>query len=238
MQGNPLERMVVESVEQQRSRLYGKYRGTVSDITDPEDMGRIKALVPEVLGDKETPWALPCMPYAGNGVGTYHIPPKGTGVWIEFEAGDPARPIWTGCRWGKNELPKNEESAATKPPIKVIRTESGMMVTMNDDKQELSVSDKDGNNILKIEANSGTVTIKGAIKAIVEAPLIELVENATHPVVFGDELVKYLNQVVQTYATHMHVGETCLGIPCTPIVPAQPMMPPMPTLLSKIVKAG
>src|SRR6185295_4210888 len=24
----------------------------------------------------------------------------GTGVWIEFEHGDPNHPIWVGCRWG------------------------------------------------------------------------------------------------------------------------------------------
>ena len=239
MQASALERLVVEVAEQQRTKFYGKYRGVVSDVDDPDSMGRIKASVPEVLGDVESPWALPCAPYAGDGMGTYNVPPVGAGVWIEFEAGDPARPLWTGCWWGKNQLPKNESGTGATPPIKIIRTESGMMVTMDDDNQVLSVSDENGNNILKIEANSGKITVKGATKAVVEAPQIELVENATHPVVFGDELMSYLSQLVTLYNTHMHPGELALGVfPVTPMIPAPPLQPPTPSLVSTKVKAG
>ena len=41
-----------------RSRYFGKYRGTVSDNTDPASRGRIKVRVPAVLGDLEV-WAMP-----------------------------------------------------------------------------------------------------------------------------------------------------------------------------------
>ena len=44
-------------------------------------------------------WALPAVPYAGDGVGFFMIPPIGASVWIEFEHGDPDYPIWTGCFW-------------------------------------------------------------------------------------------------------------------------------------------
>ena len=238
MQGSSLERLVVEVAEQQRSRFYGKYRGVVSNVDDPESIGRIRANVPEVLGEVDSPWALPCAPYAGDGMGSYTVPPIGAGVWIEFEAGDPARPIWTGCWWGSGQLPQNEEGTAATPSIKVIRTESGMMVTMDDDKQVLSVSDENGDNILKIEARSGKITVKGATKAIVEAPSIELVENATHPIVFGDELLNYLNQVVQIYQSHTHPGETVVGIPVTPAPPVPPLPIPLQTMLSRKVTSG
>jgi hypothetical protein len=33
-------------------------------------------------------------------MGVYMVPAIGAGVWVEFEHGDPNRPIWTGCRWG------------------------------------------------------------------------------------------------------------------------------------------
>jgi hypothetical protein len=46
--------------------------------------------------------------------------------------------------------------------------------------------------------------IKASAKAVVEAPRIELVENAAHPVVFGDNLLQYLNQLVELYQTHVH----------------------------------
>lgn len=77
-----------------RERLWGKFRGTVSDNSDPQMQGRIRARAPSVLGETETGWATPCAPYAGPQAGFFSIPPVGAGVWIEFEAGDVSRPIW------------------------------------------------------------------------------------------------------------------------------------------------
>jgi uncharacterized protein involved in type VI secretion and phage assembly len=238
MEGSAMERLVVELAEQTRTRFYGKYRGVVANVDDPENMGRIQANVPEILGDEISPWALPCAPYAGDGLGAYAVPPVGAGVWIEFEAGDPARPIWTGCWWGRDQVPQNEEGTDATPPIKVFRTESGILLSFDDDSQVISLSDEDGNNILTIEVTAGKITVKGATKAIVEAPQIELVENATHPVVFGDELMNYLSQIVSLYTSHTHPGETVAGIPVSPAPPVPPFQPPTPALISQKVKAG
>lgn len=81
-------------------KYYGKYRGTVFNNIDPEQRGRIQAIVPDVSGLIPTSWALPCMPIAGKQSGVYVAPQIGSGVWIEFEQGDPDYPIWTGCFWG------------------------------------------------------------------------------------------------------------------------------------------
>jgi uncharacterized protein involved in type VI secretion and phage assembly len=80
--------------------FYGKYRGIVTDNEDPNRLGRIRVHVQDVLGDLESGWALPALPYAGDGVGLYLIPPVDAFVWVEFEHGDPDYPIWTGCFWG------------------------------------------------------------------------------------------------------------------------------------------
>jgi hypothetical protein len=77
------------------------------------------------------------------------------------------------------------------------------------------------------------------LKVVVEAPQIELVENSTHPLVFGDNLLQYLNQIVQIYNTHLHPGELALGVfPVTPIIPMAPMPPATPELLSFKVTTG
>lgn len=111
--------------------FYGKYRGVVTDINDPLMTGRIKATVPDVLGDQESGWALPCAPFGGNQTGFFALPAVGAGVWIEFEHGDPDYPIWSGCWWG---------SAAEVPPLLIappykklmIVTEGGQTVTLDD----------------------------------------------------------------------------------------------------------
>ena len=79
---------------------YGKYRGTVVNNVDPMKLGRIQAMVPDVSGFSPTSWAMPCVPLAGIQNGFYTVPVIGSGVWIEFEQGNPDYPIWAGCFWG------------------------------------------------------------------------------------------------------------------------------------------
>lgn len=131
-----------------RGHFFGKYRGTVSDNADPTNRGRLKVKVPAVLGSVES-WAMPCVPYAGKSVGFYSLPEQGTGVWVEFEAGDPSFPIWTGCFWGDNELPDQGGAA-----IKIWKTEK-LTLRMDDNGDEL-----------KLETTSGSkVTLKSDIQS-------------------------------------------------------------------------
>ncbi len=230
--------MLVDLAEQARSRFYGKYRGIVSDDQDPSNLGRIRAQVPEVLQDVITPWALPCAPYAGPNQGLYAIPPVGAGVWIEFEAGDPSRPIWSGTWWSHGELPQNEAGADAAPSRKILRSDSGLMVALDDDAQKISISDEHANNVITVEVRNGRVRIQATAKVVIEAPQIELVENATHPLVFGDDLLRYLNHLVVRFNAHLHPGQTVMGIPVTPAPPVPPFPPATPSLLSGKVKTG
>lgn len=239
MEGTQMERLVVDLADQVRTRFYGKYRGVVSDVADPENLGRIKAKVPEVLGDLDSPWALPSIPYAGEDTGFYAVPPAGAGVWMEFEAGDVSRPIWSGCWWGKGNLPKNEKGADTKPALKIWKSEKGLLVALDDAGKTITLSDGAGNNLVTLKTQQGQIRIQAATKVVVEAPQIELVDGASHPLVFGDDLLQYLNQVVSIYQSHMHPGELAVGIlPVTPAPPVPPMPPPTPSMLSLKVKTG
>ncbi len=221
-----------------RSHFFGKYRGQVVDNTDPTQRGRIKVKVPAVLGDLEV-WAMPCTLYAGAGVGVYWMPEPGAGVWVEFEAGNPSFPIWAGQFWSDNELPQDQNGAQATPDVKIVRSKEGLMVMLNDDDQVIAVSDSSGSNLLKIEVAGGQITVQATTKVVVEAPQIELVMGATHPLVFGDDLLQYLNQLVQIFSTHMHPGELAVGVlPVTPAPPVPPFPPATPALLSMKVKTG
>jgi uncharacterized protein involved in type VI secretion and phage assembly len=80
--------------------LYGKYRGTVTNNVDPEQIGRIQVIVPDVAGFLPGSWAMPCLPVAGINMGLFAVPVIGSKVWVEFERGDIDYPIWTGGFWG------------------------------------------------------------------------------------------------------------------------------------------
>lgn len=107
--------------------FYGKHRGTVVSNLDPLQRGRVQVSVPSVLGDGQMSWAEPCVPYAGDGVGLFAVPPVGANVWVEFEAGDPDRPILAGCFWGAGQVP----AAPAVAEVKVWKTE-GVSVTLSD----------------------------------------------------------------------------------------------------------
>jgi hypothetical protein len=106
------------------TRFYGKYRGKVENNLDPQQLGRIQVSAPAVLGSGTLSWAMPCAPYAGNGVGFFAIPPVGANVWVEFEGGDPDYPIWAGCFWGLGEVP----AVPAVAEMKVLKTDSIKLV--------------------------------------------------------------------------------------------------------------
>jgi len=100
-------------------RYFGKYRGTVLNNIDPLQMGRILVIVPDVSSVSPSSWAMPCLPVGGIQMGIFAVPVVGAGVWVEFEHGDPDRPIWTGCYWGSvAEVPAT--ALFSPPPIPAI----------------------------------------------------------------------------------------------------------------------
>lgn len=93
-------------------KYFGKYRGVVTDNRDPEQTGRIRATVPEVLGEGETAWAMPCVTLPLSDESGSTLPAIGANVWIEFEHGDPDYPIWSGCFFSSSsETPRSLTNA-------------------------------------------------------------------------------------------------------------------------------
>jgi uncharacterized protein involved in type VI secretion and phage assembly len=114
-------------------KYYGKYRGTVVQNVDPEQRGRIQALVPDVSNIVPSTWATACVPLAGKSMGTYLVPQIGSGVWIEYEQGDADFPIWTGCFWGvAAEVPALAFAGNPVSPSIVLQTGLQNAVVLSD----------------------------------------------------------------------------------------------------------
>lgn len=215
-------------IERIEGRYYGKYRGHVSANADPDNLGRVRATVPSLLGEAETGWALPAFIYGGaSEQGLFAVPDIGAGVWVEFEGGDLSYPIWSGTWYTSGAIPESAQ-----PGKKVLKTKSGHKLVLDDDNGSLEITDSNGNSIT-MDSSTITVVAGSATRIVIEAPQIELVENAAHPLVFGDSLLQYLNRMVQVYQSHTHMAS---GSPTAPPLP--PMSPATPDLLSTKVKTG
>ncbi len=148
-------------------KYYGKYRGVVTDNSDPLQLGRVQVRVQDVLRDNESGWAMPSVPYAGKNVGLFLIPPKDALVWVEFEGGDPDYPIWTGCFWASGDLPASPAVAETK----VLKTDAGT----------ITVSDKKG---------SGSITFEvSGLKIVIDTQKIKL-SNSSQTIEIASSSVK------------------------------------------------
>jgi hypothetical protein len=110
------------------AQLQGLFRGEVVNNLDPLRLGRVQITVPSVFGENPLTWAMPCVPYAGPGVGFYFIPPVGAKLWIMFERGDPEYPVWVGGFWGDSgDVPASPQI----PDIKVLKTDTATITIVD-----------------------------------------------------------------------------------------------------------
>lgn len=112
---------------------FGKFRGTVVQNVDPQQMGRIQAIVPSATNVIPTTWAMPCVPFTGRQSGVFVVPAIGSAVWIEYEQGDLDYPIWTGGFWGSAaEVPAIALAGNPLSPSIVLQSGLGNSITISD----------------------------------------------------------------------------------------------------------
>jgi uncharacterized protein involved in type VI secretion and phage assembly len=155
--------------EQSRQLFYGKYRGIVAEVDAATC--RIKATVPAVLGDVSTGWCLPCVPYAGRGVGIVFLPEPGSGVWIEFEGGDVSFPVWVGGYWREGEPPPE-----VAPDVKVIATAGPHKLVFNDAAKSITITDPNGSTVTLNEA--GITLSRGGQQVLISEASVSVNDGA------------------------------------------------------------
>lgn len=113
-------------------RYFGVFPAIVTDIVDPENLGRIQVKVPSLGadGDAVRAWATLLTPYADDDQGFEVLPAVDTQVVIAFEAGDLRRPYILGSCWnGREALP---EAPAAPNNKRLIKTRAGSLLEFDD----------------------------------------------------------------------------------------------------------
>jgi len=147
------EDQLVGLSEWRNQHFFGKYRGTVHTVEEGDALGIISVKVPDVFGqDFVVERVRPCSPFAGSKHGFVAIPESGDGVWVEFEAGKPSLPIWTGFWWADGEIPEPKG-----PLVRSFITTKGHKLILDDDGNEVKLLHADG---AELTMKDSDITIK------------------------------------------------------------------------------
>jgi uncharacterized protein involved in type VI secretion and phage assembly len=154
---------VLDILRQDENRENGKVEGValgvVTDIQDPEKMGRIRVRYPWREDNQNSYWARPAVPYAGKNRGTYFIPEVGDEVLLAFDKGNIEHPYMLGVLWNGQDTPPDSNSNG-KNDTKLIRTRTGHEIRLMDAQGKESVEVKtQGGHSVKMDDTSGSANI-------------------------------------------------------------------------------
>ena len=145
-------------------KFFGKYRATVTNNMDADPltgrMARIKVKCPAVLGKDESNWCTPCMPHAGPSKGLVFMPRVGETVWIEFEGGNPDKPIWVGNWWGVGERPVPINDSYDKKEVGLHHVIESEHVKMHFDDKDMVLTITVGTTMFKMDGKNSIITMK------------------------------------------------------------------------------
>lgn len=169
--------------------LAGVCPAVVTNINDPDKLGRVKVkLLNFDLPDYETDFIRVMTPMSGAGWGMLFFPNVGDEVLVAFCGGDISRAYVLGSLWNKNF--KTPAEIKENNPIRMIQTKAGhklvfddsdgkekitlqtkneLLIKLDDEKNCITVQDKGGKNLIKVDSANGTITIQADKKVNISA---------------------------------------------------------------------
>jgi uncharacterized protein involved in type VI secretion and phage assembly len=176
--------------------LQGLAVGVVTDNQDPEGLARVRVRLPWHSDSDTSYWARIATPMGGPEQGAYFLPEIDDEVLVGAEFGDPTHLYVLGALWS-GRLKPPETNADGRNDRRLVRSRAGHQLTFNDgdDKPEVELKLADGKrllierqgvtledevgNRLRIESNSGEVSVKAALSLKLEAQSISLQAGAS-----------------------------------------------------------
>jgi len=185
---------------------FGVYPAFVTDLIDPDSLGRIEVRFPFLGqdGDRDVrAWATLCTPYADADSGLEILPDVGSQVVVAFEAGNLRRPYIVGCAWnGKAALPQDPE---TPNNIRLLRSRANSRLEFDDDDAapRITLRTRTGHEVVIDESGEGEVTVSHASGCVVRmtATNVEIEANlelkVTAPIVTVDAPISTFSGMVK-----------------------------------------
>ncbi|MET0578945.1 MAG: VgrG-related protein, partial [Ilumatobacteraceae bacterium] len=131
----------------------------VSNIDDPDSLGRLKVAFPWLGDNAESHWARVMAVGAGNERGLHVLPEVGDEVLVAFDHGDPRQPYVIGGLYnGKDKPPVNavDNGQVIK---RAIVSRNGHQVELDDKDDVITIATGDGKHRLVIDQKNSKVVL-------------------------------------------------------------------------------
>jgi uncharacterized protein involved in type VI secretion and phage assembly len=144
-------------------RWYGVFPATVTDIKDPDGIGRVKVTLPwsaDTGNDRYDGWARVATLMGGHNRGSWFVPDVDDEVLVSFEGGDVRRPFVLGGLWNGVDTPPEKMDGGGRNYKKVLRSRNGVKITLDDqDGQENMILETPGGQKITMKDGPGAVEI-------------------------------------------------------------------------------
>lgn len=149
--------------------LAGVHIGLVTDVADPETMGRVQVVIPAIDPQREVSiWARVAVPFAGNNFGAFFIPDVGTEVLVAFTAGDASHPVVIGNLWnGAASVPESLPGSAVDRWTLTGKNGTRIAIVEESASQEkVEITTPTGNSALISDEAGGKIKLEAAGSSI------------------------------------------------------------------------
>lgn len=143
---SPFSRILYEMVYigmEKFGRYYSTYPGFIHDNKDPENLHRVRLIIPGIADSPMDEWAWPKGLFAGPKFGAHIIPPEGTMVWVSFRLGDPNHPIWEQGHFSADDT-KNWTDKQKRYNNFWFQTPQGNLIELDDQDGTITITDAHG----------------------------------------------------------------------------------------------
>ena len=169
--------------------IFGVEIALVTNVQDPQKLGRVKVCFPRLSGLPESDWARVVQPAGGPGRGIYWLPEVSDEVLVAFEMGQPNRPYVLRGLWNAKDKPM-KDAYADDNSTRMIQTKSGHKIVLCDKsgEEKIVIADKSGNRSITfdvkakkflIECKEGDIELHAEKKIVLDCEDLEIKTSKT-----------------------------------------------------------
>lgn len=173
-------------IEDAAQRVYGVALAQVSDVNDPQQLGRVKLTFPWLSEQIDSAWARIATTWAGENRGTYLLPEVGDEALVAFRHGSLEHPYVLGFLWSDTARPPEPTPRRDKRELRsrtghtltfddraaneslTLKSKSGHTIVLDDSASapKISITDSGGRLTIVLDVHSGKITISNSVGPI------------------------------------------------------------------------